>query len=94
MLIEHTWTKPAFEPISLSPCMSEQAQADIVVKTLELYNNEPSGIGRLWNEMWNLHHVSISWEFGHFFNNLSVFTMEDIMKIQPVNFVTAVKSTV
>ena len=71
--------------------MSEQEQEDWAAETLKLYNNEQSGIGRLWNEMWDVHHVSLSWAFGHFFNHLSVFTMEDIMKIQPCNFITEVK---
>ena len=90
-LIDYTWEQPDFEPIHLSSDMSEQEQEDWAAETLKLYNNEQSGIGRLWNEMWDVHHVSLSWAFGYFFNHLCVFTMEDIMKIQPCNFITEVK---
>lgn len=90
-LIDHTWTRLAFEPVSFPSYMSDQEQADMVAETLERCNNEQSGIGHLWNEMWTTYHVSLSWAFGHFFNHLSVFTMEDIMKIQPSNFITEVK---
>ena len=90
-LIDYTWKLPAFEPISLPSCTSDQEQADAIAKTLELYNNEQSGIGRLWNEMWDVYHISLSWAFGYFFNHLNVFTMADIMKIQPNNFYIEVK---
>ena len=90
-LIDYTWERPAFEAISLPSYMSEQEQADAIAETLELYNNEQSGIGHHWNELWTIHHISLSWAFGYFFNHLSVFTIEDIMKIMPHNFTTDVK---
>ena len=90
-LIDYTWTQPDFEPIHLSSNMSEQEQTNWITETLQLCNNEQSGIGRLWNELWDVHRISLSWAFGYFFNNLCVFTMEDIMKIQPCNFITEVK---
>ncbi len=90
-LIEYTWKQPSFIPVSLPSYMSEHEQVDAVAETLERCNKEQSGIGRLWNEMWDVHHVSLSWAFGHFFNHLSVFTMEDIMKLRPCNFTTEIK---
>ena len=90
-LIDYTWTQPDFEPIHLSSNMSEQEQTNWITETLQLCNNEQSGIGRLWNELWDVHRISLSWAFDYFFNHLCVFTMEDIMKIQPCNFITEVK---
>ncbi len=91
MLIRHVWKLPEFEVIHFSFGMSKQEQAKLIDETIKFYNNEQSSIGRLWNEMWDTHHISLSWAFGHFFNHLNVFTMEDIMKIQPENFETGVK---
>lgn len=54
-LIDYTWKQPDFEPIRLSSNMSEQEQSEWIAETLKLYNNEQSGIGRLWNEMWDVH---------------------------------------
>ncbi|MBV3402490.1 hypothetical protein KSW85_11860 [Prevotella copri] len=38
------------------------------------------------NEIWEKYHVSLNWAFSHYFNYLSIFTVEDIMKIKPGNF--------
>ena len=90
-LIDYTWTQPDFEPIHLSSDTCEYEQAHFVDATLLVCNHEQSGIGHFWNEMWDVHLVSLSWAFGHFFNHLRIFTMEDIMKIQPCNFITELK---
>ena len=63
-------------------------------ETKELYNNEHAGHGRLWNELWYKYHISLSWAFGHFFNHLFLFTVEDIMKLKPENFDTKIELTV
>lgn len=51
-----------------------------------IFNNEENSIGQLWNEIWEQYHVSLNWAFSHYFNYLSIFTVEDIMKIKPGNF--------
>lgn len=51
-----------------------------------IFNNEKNSIGQLWNEIWEKYHVSLNWVFSHYFNYLSIFTVEDIMKIKPENF--------
>ena len=51
-----------------------------------IFNNEENSIGQLWNEIWEKYHVSPNWAFSHYFNYLSIFTVEDIMKIKPGNF--------
>ena len=55
-------------------------------KTQKRDNNEENSIGQLWNEIWEKYHVSLNWAFSHYFNYLSIFTVEDIMKIKPGNF--------
>ena len=37
------------------------------------------------------YHVSLNWAFNHYFSHLSIFTVEDIMKIKPANFEMSIK---
>jgi hypothetical protein len=90
-LIEETRLQSELLVIHLSAEVSMQAQESEIARIIELYNDAQTGIGRLWNEMWDVHKIPLSWVFGYFFNDLSIFTMEDIMKIQPGNFTTEVK---
>ena len=92
-LIELSWDSH-FYILRLDADMTKEKQEAEAAETKELYNNEQDGIGRLWNELWYQHRISLSWAFGHFFNHLSLFTVEDIMKIKPENFETRIELTV
>lgn len=89
-LIELSWNSH-FCVLHLDADMTKEEQEAEAAETKELYNNEQTGIGRLWNELWYKHHISLSWAFGHFFNHLCLFTMEDIMKIKSDNFDTKIE---
>ena len=92
-LIELSWDCH-FCVFRLDADMTKEMQKTKAAETKQLYNNEQAGHGRLWNELWYQHHISLSWAFGHFFNHLSLFTVEDIMKIEPKNFETKIELTV
>lgn len=92
-LIELSWDSH-FCILRLDADMTKEKQEAEAAETKELYNNEQDGIGRLWNELWYQHHISLSWAFGHFFNHLFLFTIEDIMKIKPENFETKINITI
>lgn len=92
-LIELSWDSH-FGVLSLDADMTKEEQEAKAAETNELYNNEQAGHGRLWNELWYKYHISLSWAFDHFFNHLSLFTVEDIMKLKPENFETKIKLTV
>ena len=89
-LIELSW-ESHFSILRLDADMTKEEQEAEASRTKDLYNNEHAGIGRLWNELWYKHHISLSWAFGHFFNHLSLFTIDDIMKLKPENFTSEVK---
>lgn len=91
-LIELSWDS-RFCILRLDADMTKEEQEAEAADTKELYNNEQDGIGRLWNELWYLHHISLSRAFGHFFNHLCLFSMEDMMKLKPENFTSGVKIT-
>ena len=91
--IELSWNSH-FQILHLDADMTKEEQEASAAETKELYNNEQAGHGRLWNELWYKHHISLSWAFGHFFNHLSLFTVEDIMKIKPENFDSKIELTV
>ena len=91
-LIELSW-ESHFQILHLDADMTKEEQEASAAETKELYNNEQAGHGRLWNELWYKHHISLSWAFGHFFNHLFLFTVEDMMKLKPENFISGVKIT-
>lgn len=93
-LIELSWNKPSFSVIILHANETREEQEVHAAERKKLCNNEQAGHGRLWNELWYQHHFSLSWAFDHFFNHLSLFTIEDIMKIKPENFETKIGLTV
>ena len=93
-LIEQSWNSPSFSVIMLHANETREEQVAHAAERKELCNNEQTGHGRLWNELWYQHHISLSWAFGHFFNHLSLFTIEDIMKIEPKNFEMKIEMTV
>lgn len=93
-LIELSWNNPSFSVIMFHANETREEQEAYAAERKELCNNEQDGIGRLWNELWYQHHISLSWAFGHFFNHLSLFTIEDIMKIEPENFETKINITI
>ena len=93
-LIEQSWNNPPFSVIMLHANETREEQEAYAAERKELCNNEQAGHGRLWNELWYQHHISLSWAFGHFFNHLSLFTIEDIMKIKPENFETKIDITI
>ena len=84
--IRLTFEMPKFDVIGWGADLEQGVQEDDAFDKEEIFNNEESSIGRLWNEIWEKYHVSLNWAFNHYFNHLSIFTVEDIMKIKPENF--------
>ena len=84
--IRLTFEMPKFEVIGWGADLEQGVQEDDAFDKEEIFNNEESSIGRLWNEIWEKHHISLNWAFNHYFNHISIFTVEDIMKIKPANF--------
>ena len=84
--IELTFLLPKFNVIGWGADLEQGVQEDDAFDKEMIFNNEESSIGRLWNEIWEKYHVSLNWAFSHYFNHLSIFTVEDIMKIKPEHF--------
>ena len=84
--IRLTFEMPKFNVIGWGADLEQGVQEDDAFDKEMIFNHEESSIGRLWNEIWEKYHVSLNWVFSHYFNHLSIFTVEDIMKIKPENF--------
>ena len=84
--IELTFLLPKFNVIGWGADLEQGVQEDDAFDKEMIFNNEESSIGRLWNEIWEKYHVSLNWAFNHYFNHLSIFTVEDILKINPEHF--------
>lgn len=84
--IELTFHLPKFDVIGWGADLEQGVQEDDAFDKEMIFNNEESSTGRLWNEIWEKYHISLNWAFNHYFNHLSIFTVEDIMKIKPEHF--------
>ena len=84
--IKLTFEMPKFNVIGWGANLEQGVQEDDAFDKEMIFNHEESSIGRLRNEIWEKHHVSLNWAFNHYFNHLSIFAVEDIMKIKPENF--------
>ena len=84
--IRLTFEMPKCNIIGWGADLEQGVQEDDAFDKEMIFNHEESSIGRLWNEIWEKYHVSLNWAFSHYFNHLSLFTVEDIMKIKPENF--------